>query len=578
MLNTLKKFFAFGYQKERDEQVSNKILYINIISVITIVYSVLFAIIGLLNSEFLYSTILLAAAILILINFIYLQVTGKTKTTGHVVIGIISLIMLFLLYSGGYQKTGIFWIFAYPIITLFVLGARRGTIFSGMFFGLILLIFLLPSGKETGAVDYSPVVIIRSIALYIGIYGLTFIYERIQLLSNLDLEREMLEAKNRSKSKDEFISKLSHQIRTPLNNIMVVSNILGETKMDSNQKDLVDTILASTNNLVNVVNNIVKVSSFEISESKTIEVNFNLYDTITNTVKLFKEQGKAEIQIIQESSANLKNEVHGDPVKIKQIFLNLIENIVKYHRNQKPLVKIRILPIDDGSSIDFSFKIISPEIPGYLLMEIPSPQNEEKQDNFPENEVSPLDLTIASKLISFSGGNLEFTIEDGNTIFSFMLKLQKSKKTQRTTGAEPRAAQKIIAKDSIDLKDANILLVEDNLINQKIVVLSLQKIVKNIDIANNGKEALDKFGKTKYDLILMDIQMPIMDGIVATKKIREIEESTNTHTPIIAITANALTGDKETCIAAGMNEYISKPFQVEILLQKMKSLLTESEV
>ena len=98
--------------------------------------------------------------------------------------------------------------------------------------------------------------------------------------------------------------------------------------------------------------------------------------------------------------------------------------------------------------------------------------------------------------------------------------------------------------------------------------------VKNIDVASNGKEALDKFGTTKYDIILMDIQMPIMNGIIATKKIRELELSTNVQTPIIAITANALSGDKEACLAAGMNEYISKPFQVEVLLQKMRNLLS----
>jgi len=93
-------------------------------------------------------------------------------------------------------------------------------------------------------------------------------------------------------------------------------------------------------------------------------------------------------------------------------------------------------------------------------------------------------------------------------------------------------------------------------------------------VANNGKEALDKFGTSKYDVILMDIQMPVMDGILATKKIREIESSTNHHTPIIAITANALAGDKENCLAAGMNDYISKPFQPEVLVQKMRNLLT----
>ena len=104
--------------------------------------------------------------------------------------------------------------------------------------------------------------------------------------------------------------------------------------------------------------------------------------------------------------------------------------------------------------------------------------------------------------------------------------------------------------------------------------LKISKIpIVHIHEANHGKEALDKFGAKKYDLILMDIQMPVMDGIIATKKIREIEASSNTQTPIIAITANALSGDRENCLAIGMNDYISKPFQVDILIQKMKKLL-----
>ena len=159
----------------------------------------------------------------------------------------------------------------------------------------------------------------------------------------------------------------------------------------------------------------------------------------------------------------------------------------------------------------------------------------------------------------------------------FMIKFQKVP-AEQVVQSETKIIPPInIEQRKIDLKDANLLLVEDNLINQKIVVLSLKNLVNNIDIANNGKEALDKFGSIKYDIILMDIQMPIMDGITATKKIREVETNTHSHTPIIAITANALSGDKEICLAAGMNDYISKPFQIDILVQKMRDLLKERD-
>ena len=174
--------------------------------------------------------------------------------------------------------------------------------------------------------------------------------------------------------------------------------------------------------------------------------------------------------------------------------------------------------------------------------------------------------------------SIALSAEDAVFAFPYTLSKPSTKEVTKTVletpakSVEPHISEPQIA-TSVELENANVLLVEDNLINQKIVVLSLKKLVKSIDIANNGKEALDKFGTSRFDIILMDIQMPIMNGIVATKKIREIESSSNSHTPIIAITANALLGDKEECLAAGMDDYISKPFQIEVLIQKMKNLL-----
>ena len=191
-----------------------------------------------------------------------------------------------------------------------------------------------------------------------------------------------------------------------------------------------------------------------------------------------------------------------------------------------------------------------------------------------------LDFTVARKIIQFYGGKFSLNQSDVNTTISFNLVLFKDP-TKRTiaihTDSITESETILQPGKKVSLKDSNVLLVEDNAINQKIVLLSLKNKVGNIDVASNGKEALDKFGTQKYDIILMDIQMPVMNGIVATKKIRELEVSTKTHTPIIAITANALTGDKETCLAAGMNDYISKPFQVEVLLEKMDQLLERTK-
>jgi len=124
-----------------------------------------------------------------------------------------------------------------------------------------------------------------------------------------------------------------------------------------------------------------------------------------------------------------------------------------------------------------------------------------------------------------------------------------------------------------EMKDLNILLVEDNPINQRITQLMLEPLIKRLEIARNGKEALDMFGTSRYDLILMDVQMPVMNGLVAAEKIRGLEMSSSGHVPIIAITANAMLGDKEQCLAVGMDDYISKPIEPEVLIEKITALI-----
>jgi CheY-like chemotaxis protein len=189
--------------------------------------------------------------------------------------------------------------------------------------------------------------------------------------------------------------------------------------------------------------------------------------------------------------------------------------------------------------------------------------------------VNFLDLRITQRLIELDGNRLLIYPTLESTRIEFTTKFKENKKSRSINNIkETKKPDKGYFKNSVDLKDANILLVEDNFSNQQIIILYLKNEVKKIDIAFNGKEALDKFGKTKYDLILMDVLMPIMDGFKATRKIREVEKSTNTHTPIIAVTANAFPEDKEKCLASGMDDYISKPFQPEDLIRKIKKHLS----
>lgn len=157
--------------------------------------------------------------------------------------------------------------------------------------------------------------------------------------------------------------------------------------------------------------------------------------------------------------------------------------------------------------------------------------------------------------------------------FVFYIFLRRAEKVARPAAASSHIREMETEKSRKELKELNILLVEDNPINQRITQLMLEPLVKRLEVARNGKEALDMFGTSRYDLILMDVQMPVMNGLVAAEKIRGLEMSSSGHVPIIAITANAMLGDREQCLAVGMDDYISKPIEPEVLIEKITALI-----
>jgi len=176
-----------------------------------------------------------------------------------------------------------------------------------------------------------------------------------------------------------------------------------------------------------------------------------------------------------------------------------------------------------------------------------------------------------SQLISTGKGTYNQELGANSTILTILLPYTNPVFEPKQNSASSKIIE-LIQKDKThkELKEIKILLVEDNLINKNITLLTLKPLVSSIDTASNGKEALDMFGVSSYDLILMDIQMPVMNGLIAAEKIRALESTTNSHVPIIAITANAMIGDKEKCLSVGIDDYISKPFQPALLVEKIK--------
>lgn len=364
------------------------------------------------------------------------------------------------------------------------------------------------------------------------------------------------EASQMSGKKDEVIISFSHRIREHLNNIVIIADLLSKSGFQNKQQDLVETLIASTNNMVSGANELSMKSAGNLNPGAGKKIRFNIVSTIENTIELYSLKDSAGIDFILNNRETEQFEVIGNPIVVKQIFLDLFSAVEGNTDGSIARITINLNKVSEGEKESIvSFRV----------------QTDRKIELIDEENSYE---SLATKLIASMNGNYRFEHTNGITILEFTLpfiSLPPDSRRQQSGKSVAEAVSRIEKKKV--LREANILLVEDNSINQKITILTLKSLVSNIDTAVNGMEALEMFGNSSYDLILMDIKMPVMSGLEAAEKIRAMEENTNEHVPIIAITANAMLGDKERCLASGMDDYISKPFHPSALIEKIKKFI-----
>ena len=375
-----------------------------------------------------------------------------------------------------------------------------------------------------------------------------------------DLNKRFKESLNDLSSlierKDDVITDFSHKIREPLNNLVIIVDMLMESGLNKKQKELLETFIASTNNMVNTVNELTMQSAGNLIYEHRKAIRFNLILTIQNTIDLYSLKDKANIDFILNKKEFSDFECFGDPIILKQIFLDLFNTIENQVSERAIKVSINLKKTKEtGTESIIALRIQTDK--SIILI-----------------DDTGIKRSLAARLISSSKGTFNQHVGDNYTVLNILLSFTSPVSEPKLKTASPKI-EELIQKDKThkELKDLKILLVEDNLINQKITLLTLKPLVNSIDTASNGKDALDKFGTNNYDLILMDIQMPVMSGLLAAEKIRALESTTSSHVPIIAITANAMIGDKEKCMSAGIDDYISKPFQPAALIDKIKKII-----
>jgi CheY-like chemotaxis protein len=354
---------------------------------------------------------------------------------------------------------------------------------------------------------------------------------------------------------EEVINSFSHKIREPLNNLVLLGNMLRETASTPKQQELVETFIASTGSMVDVVNELTMETAGNITFERRGEIRFKLGPIIQDTIELMKlNRRQDQSLVVYDDHGEGETEYLDDPIILKQILIDLLSAAISETTGK---VTIKIQARETG------------ERDGMQRVEFTLSSNNHVVFIGEGRQPWPL----SGRLIRDNGGSWQETSAGTGSYFVFSMNMRRAEKVERPAAATTLIKGMPSEKSKKELKDLCILLVEDNPINQRITQLMLEPLIKRIEIARNGKEALDMFGTSRYDLILMDVQMPVMNGLVAADKIRGLEMSTQMHVPIIAITANAMLGDREQCLAVGMDDYISKPIEPEVLIEKITALI-----
>ena len=391
------------------------------------------------------------------------------------------------------------------------------------------------------------------------------ITDKIKYQDELKIAKQTAEEANISKSR--FLANTSHEIRTPLNAIYGFSKLLDETEKSEEQKKYISGIRTSSSNLLNVVNDVLDFSKIESGENKLDYSACNLSDMLNQLFQTFEFRAEEkEIQLSSNIDSRIHPYIYADTSKLNQVFLNLISNAIKF--TQEGLVKFECIlenSTKDEETIRFLVSDTGIGIGKNSLENIFENFKQEDDSTTRKYGGTGLGLAISKQLVELMGGEISVESTKGvGSHFSFKLKFKKATQEDIIVQTpQPKIDENL-------LKGKRILLVEDNEFNQIIAISMLEKWHVDIDTAENGKIALEKLKVQAYDLILMDKQMPIMDGIQASKVIRQ---EMNLKVPIIALTANVLKGVIAACKDAGMNDYISKPFEPEILFHKIVSIL-----
>lgn len=395
--------------------------------------------------------------------------------------------------------------------------------------------------------------------------------------SNMELEKALDEAKKANKLKGDFIATVSHEVRTPMNGIIGLSTLLYDSELNDEQKDFVRMIKKSADSLLGIINDILDFSKIESGQFEVDRSAFDIVSLSNEMAVIFGEKVyKENVELRVNIDSDIDDTVVGDSVRLRQILNNILSNAVKFTHEGYIKLSLTNEPINISTSM-YKFKIEDTGIG------IPEEKIEVIFNRFTQGDASTtrkyggtgLGLAITKEIVELMNGSISVKSEPNvGTIFYLDIPFQINKKNRITTHTQN---EEFLRELREQVAGSKILIVEDNIINQKVTQKMLEKTGCIVDTALDGIEAIEKVTSEKYDLVFMDIQMPNLSGVEATIKIRTLFKNED-YVNIIAMTANAMKGDRERYIDAGMDDYISKPFSQEKLYRLLQKWLIAKKV